>query len=706
MLKPGISYRSLSRPETADFLRDGPPMRGRKGGQGLYRQTEVNAATQRSPTSGNTHGDRGPVVVSGRESRLQGEGDQNTGFRKVRGFRMEDKALTRLEAIRRRNAERTWINSDLYRLLYKPDLYEVAYERIKSNPGNMTAGVDRTTLDGFSRDTVAGIIHRLQDESFQFKPAKRVFIPKANGKMRPLGIPRPADKVVQEAMHIILEAIYDSPYGAYFHDCSHGFRPGRSCHTALRVFRNEWKGTTWILEGDIKACFDEIDQKTLLTLLGKKVADGRFLNLIGKSLKVGYLWKKEHHTPTVGSPQGSTLSPLLANIYLHELDEFVLGLKKRWETGKCRKPNPEYNRLSLRRRRLLRKSGGEWTDEVVELTKRLRALPSLDTQDAGYIRVKYLRYADDWIVGITGPRELADQARDQIGRFLKDELKLQLSLDKTRITHAKTEEAIFLGTRLSVGGDPGRSEAKIATTSNASGILFRKRTTGWLPKLKAPVRKLVERLHTKGFCKADGTPTSKGAWTPIDPNQIIGLYNSILWGLLNYYRFADNFGKMNRIQYILRFSLAKTLAHKYETSMKQVFRKYGRNLEFRWTTAQGEEKAVAFRENTAWTRRPDAFSIRPPDLDLLGWHRSLRSKSKLGYPCLICGIEGRVQMHHVRHIRKMGAKKLQGFTAVMGVLNRKQVPVCEACHQKIHRGEYDGIKLGDLAYEFAARKPE
>src|SRR5262245_2551076 len=217
LLKPGISHRRLSTREVADFLRDEPPMRGRMGGRGLYRQTEANDATQRSPTGGNTHGDRGPVVVSGRESRPHGEGDQDTGFKAARGFRMEDQALTRLEAIRKRNAVRAWINSDLYRLLYKFDLYELAYERIKSNPGNMTAGVDNTTLDGFSFDVIEGAVRRLRDESFQFKPAKRTFIPKANGKMRPLGIPPPTDKMVQGAIHLILEAIYDSPYGAYFH---------------------------------------------------------------------------------------------------------------------------------------------------------------------------------------------------------------------------------------------------------------------------------------------------------------------------------------------------------------------------------------------------------------------------------------------------------------------------------------------------------
>jgi len=208
------------------------------------------------------------------------------------------------------------VNFDLYRLLYRPELYEVAYQRIKSKPGNMTAGSDGSTLDGFSYQAITDLIGSIRDESFQFKPARRTFIPKANGKMRPLGISSPRDKVVQEVLRLILEAIYDSPRGAYFLDCSHGFRPNRSCHTALREFSSQWTGMTWIIEGDIKSCFDEIDHHTLVGLLRKKIADGRFLNLIWKALRAGYLWGKERRDTLTGSPQGSIISPILANVYL------------------------------------------------------------------------------------------------------------------------------------------------------------------------------------------------------------------------------------------------------------------------------------------------------------------------------------------------------------------------------------------------------
>jgi group II intron reverse transcriptase/maturase len=614
---------------------------------------------------------------------------------------MENQALARLEALRKHNADRGWVNLDLYRLLYRPELYEVTYQRIKSKPGNMTAGSDGTTLDGFSTQVITDLIASLKDESFRFKPARRVHIPKADGKRRPLGVPSPRDKVVQEALRTILEAIYDSPRGAYFLDSSHGFRPNRGCHTALRDFSDHWSGVTWIIEGDIKSCFDEIDHHTLVNLLRRKVADGRFLNLIWKALRAGYLWGQERRDTLTGSPQGSVISPILANIYLHELDCFVEQLRDKYEKGRERRRHPEYERVKKQRRYWLRKTGGTVTPHIKQLTRRLRSLPSGDPRDPNFVRIRYLRYADDWIVGVIGPKHLADTIKEEIGRFLKDRLKLELSQEKTRITHAKTEEANFLGVRLSIG-KAGRAQAKVISQRSPTRR-FKRRATGWLPALKAPTARLVERLRHKGFCDADGFPTAQTRWLLLDADQLIRLYNSILRGLLNYYRFVDNFASLCRIQYILRYSLAKTLAHKYRRSMGAIFRRHGRNLRFEWELRDGRRRSVEFAENTDWTVKTDAFVTHPPDPDLLEWQTHLRTRSKLGYPCLICGTAVGVEMHHVRHIRKMGARKPKGFRAVMGALNRKQIPVCRSCHQKIHQGEYDGIRLQDLAYDFAAR---
>ena len=220
------------------------------------------------------------------------------------------KTLQRLERLRQLNTDRQRINTNLYRLMYKRDLYILAYERIKSAPGNMTPGTDGKTLDGFSLHMIDEIIEEMRTEQFQFQPVRTVYIPKANGKKRKLGIPSTRDKIVQEVIRLILECIYESPHGPYFHDASHGFRPNHSCHTALQEFREKWGGINWTIEGDIQACFDELDHHVLVTTLQKKIQDQRFLNLIWKLLNAGYMdlhgAKKES---LIGSPQGGLITP-------------------------------------------------------------------------------------------------------------------------------------------------------------------------------------------------------------------------------------------------------------------------------------------------------------------------------------------------------------------------------------------------------------
>lgn len=622
------------------------------------------------------------------------KGDRVRRFKLERVARMSSKALLQLEALQTRNTDPLRVNADLYRLMYQEDLYITAYEKIKSAPGNMTPGVDGSTLDGFSLDVIHGITKAMRDESFQFKPAKRTYIPKPNGKMRPLGIPSPRDKIVQEVIHMILRAIYDSPKGPTFLDYSHGFRPNRSTHTALREFRGKWPGIIWIVEGDIKACFDEIDHHVLIDLLRKRIKDDRFINLIWKALRAGYLWRKTLAEPVIGTPQGSVCSPILANIYLHELDRFVESLRQKYEKGERRRRSKEYACLQERKRRARKRSEGIMTDEVREIIKQMRAIPSSDTEDPTYVRIRYIRYADDWVLGVIGPKNLAEKIKDEIQAFLRDTLKLELSQEKTKITHAKTEEANFLGTRLQVGEIC--SEPKIIVKKTKTRRV-KARCTGWNPTLKAPTEKLVERLHQRGFCDNNGVSQSKMLWTPLEVQHIIDLFSSVNRGLLGYYRFVDNFASMGRIQYILHSSLVKTLAHKLQRSAKQLFSEHGRNMTFDVVRADGKVKTTSFAANTDWTRKPDAFNVDEEQSDPLEQHIRLRTRSHLGLPCIICDHQDGVQMHHVRHVRKMG-EKVKGFTKLMMLQNRKQVPVCEECHQKIHSGEYDGLKLTDLQY--------
>jgi len=310
---------------------------------------------------------------------------------------MSQKALERLEILRKLNSNQEWINHGLYRLMYEEDLYKVAYERIKSKPGNMTPGTDGKTLDGFSPKEIQHIIQLMRTEQFHFHPVKTTFIPKANGKMRKLGIPSTRDKVVQEVIRLILEAIYDSPYGAYFRPTSHGFRPHRSCHSALKEIRGKWSATNWLIEGDVQACFDDISYHTLVDLLRKKIADERFISLIWKLLKAGYMDIRGRRKDSLaGTPQGGIASPILANVYLHELDVFVQELQARREKGKAKRPNPLYRSLVQKRRRLLAK-GMSRTREFQALSRRMRSIPSLVVDDPGFIRIRYLRYADDWL---------------------------------------------------------------------------------------------------------------------------------------------------------------------------------------------------------------------------------------------------------------------------------------------------------------------
>jgi group II intron reverse transcriptase/maturase len=610
---------------------------------------------------------------------------------------MSYRTFQRLERLQTLNSNRLWKNRDLYRLMYKEDLYILAYEQIKSKPGNMTPGTDEETLDGFSLEAIREIIREMRSEQFQFKPVRTTFISKANGKMRKLGIPCVRDKIVQQVMYMILKAIYDNPDAPYFQETSHGFRPGRSCHTALREIRRKWSATNWLIEGDIRSCFDEIHHATLVSILSKKITDQRFLNLIWKLLNAGYMdLRGARKDSLVGAPQGSILSPILANVYLHELDEFIEELRLRQEKGKRKGPNPLYQQLSIEKKKLVYQ-GKTKTKEFREIVHRMRFLPSTDINDPNFIRIKYLRYADDWMIGLCGSRALAEEIKQEIKTFLQERLHLTLNEEKTHITNARTEEAFFLGTLLKMGN---YGAAKVTLSTSRSGRRFKRRSTGWETVMKAPMPKLLKRLSDRGFCTKEGRPTSKSGWSFLDVDQIISLYNGVNRGIQNYYRFVDNWRSVRRIQYILRFSLAMTLARKFKITTSQVFKRFGKQPTFVIKGKNGKgDRVISFYNNQDWTKSREAFqSGNVSNVDQIRVAIQMRTRSKLGQSCCICGeaLE-RIVMHHVRHIRKLSNKReATGFNRVLRMLNRKQIPVCETCHAKIHRGEYDGIKLTDF----------
>lgn len=582
--------------------------------------------------------------------------------------------------------------------MYKEELYILAYERIKSKPGNMTPGTDGQTIDGWSLEEIQKIIQEMRSEKFQFKPVRIEYIPKSNGKMRKLGISSARDKIVQEAIRLILETIYDSPHGPYFLETSHGFRPKRSCHTALREIRGKWAATNWFVEGDIQTCFDDIEPKILVNLLRRKIKDERFLNLIWKLLRAGYLdLQGERKDSLGGTPQGNIASPILANVYLHELDEKVEEIRQRLQKGVKKGQNPLYKKLQAQKDRLAKREQTN-SKEFRNLIKQMRAIPSIKVNDPNFVRIKYIRYCDDWLIGICGPYALAQQIKVELKLFLAQHLHLTLSEDKTHITSAKKGQVKFLGTLITIG----RGGQPKVTKVNQQGTnrIVKRRTTGWETIIKAPTADLIERLHQQGFCTANGEPTTKISWMNLDPQQIISLFSSINRGLQNYYRFVDNLDCLVRIQYILHYSLAKTFAAKYRLSIKKVFTRFGKNITVIVKAQDGKkDRHISFYLNTDWEKRRNAFGINDCNVDLVQMAYRMYTRSKLGKPCCICNSVKQVENHHVRHIRKMKQKAAKGFQKVMQSLNRKQIPVCKACHLKIHQGKYDGLKLSDLAYD-------
>ena len=325
----------------------------------------------------------------------------------------------------------------IYRNLFNEDFFLRAYQKIHAKQGNMTPGTDGTTIDGFSRKQISQLIELLKWERYQPKPVRRTYIPKKNGKMRPLGIPAFADKLVQEVVRQILEAIYEP----IFSDNSHGFRPNRSCHTALYQIKSTCRGTNWVIEGDITGCFDHIDHEILLKILSKKIDDGRFLELIRKFLKAGYLEFNQKYNSLSGTPQGGIISPILANIYLHEFDKFMEGISAEYTKGKQRRPYREYQILQYKRNRAKKKGNQEQADEYL---RQMQNIPALDPMDKNYQRVKYVRYADDFVVCIIGSKATANEIKERIAGFMQKELHLELSRENTKITNLSDKRVRFL----------------------------------------------------------------------------------------------------------------------------------------------------------------------------------------------------------------------------------------------------------------------
>ncbi|MCW7552948.1 reverse transcriptase domain-containing protein [Endozoicomonas gorgoniicola] len=567
------------------------------------------------------------------------------------------------------------------------------------------------------------VIQELETEDFRFSPVRVQEIPKKSGKFRRLGIAPPPEKVIQEAMRMILEAIHEP----IFSNSSHGFRPARGCHSALKQVYDQWKGVKWIIEGDIKGFFDNVDHHVLIAILRKRIKDERFIKLVWKALRAGKLvvqtdqkgkpksrggrYLGTYFQTKIGTPQGAIVSPVLGNIYLHEFDckveEWIANTKKLKTANKV---THEYELINSRARQL-----SDRVDRLVGLGKlergsqehkamvsKVRAMREQQRKtkyyDDAYRAIKYVRYADDWLLGIYGPKEMAKDIKKQAEEFLRHELKLELSPEKTLITRPDREKIMFLGTFIKT--DPcghiikrksGPAKRKTLARSGAGTI-----------RLEAPIMDLMDKLVEDGFAqkgsyvgKARRELISRQEW------EIVAYYNSVLRGILNYYSFVANRPRMSWIVLILQSSLIDTLASRRRCSFRQVWRKGNGKITALKPTKNGVQKIHfnGYSHKLSLKVDQNAFNVSEVGLDPEKLYRvrtNKRTRSKLGCHCAICGNPENVEMHHVRHIRKMGQIP-NGFTRVMAQINRKQIPVCHDCHRQIHNGKYDGIKLSEMA---------
>lgn len=579
----------------------------------------------------------------------------------------------------------------LYRNLFNPDFYLLAYSNIYANEGNLTVGTDGETIDGFNLERVNRVIAQLKQETYRPNPVRRTYIPKRNGKRRPLGIPSFTDKLVQEVVRMLLEAIYEP----VFKDTSHGFRPGRSCHTALMQVKTTCKGTNWVIEGDIQGFFDNINHAKLLQLLARKITDGRFLNLIDKFLKAGYMEFRQVHPSLTGTPQGGIVSPILANIYLHELDVYMEALCQRSSTSGIRRKNAEYEALNLARFHARR--NGDYA-HAEALLQHMRTLHASDPLDPNYIKVKYCRYADDFIIMIIGSKRLAEQIREEIRVFLET-LSLVLSPEKTLITHLSDRRVRFLGYEIA----KTREDTKL--TSNAHGV--KKRTANGTIQLLVPADVIREKL--KPFVR-NGKAIHHNARVNAPLLDTLTTYNAEIRGLYNFYCLATDVStKLGKFKFFHSYSLLKTVARKEKCSVAQVINRYGVDVKRKqqtgtrkvfgvtYTTQKGDKTLTYFNEPlrkklqpqpglTAQGMTPVTFPLRHRILDRLNANH-----------CELCGYQSdspdQFEVHHVRKLRDIKQKyqkrgqHIPNWVLAMASLNRKTLVVCKTCHRAIHSGQ-------------------
>jgi group II intron reverse transcriptase/maturase len=581
----------------------------------------------------------------------------------------------------------------VYRNMRKRGLFLKAYGKIYQNAGATTIGTDENdTIQGMSLKRIDDIIEDIRNGTYKWKPSRRVHIPKGNGKTRPLSIPNWNDKLVQEVMRMILEAYFEPQ----FKNSSHGFRPNRSCHTALECIKTTWAGTKWFIEGDIKGCFDNINHELVTVLLSRHIHDNRFLKLVKGALKAGYFEDWKYQQTFSGTPQGGIISPILSNIVLHELDMYVEEvLIPKYTAGKNRKMDTKYRSIYWQITKARR--AGQF-DAAKAYYRKLRQCPSVKQFDPDFRRLKYVRYADDFLLGFIGSKEEAQEIKQELKDFLES-IHLTLSEEKTRITHARTDCAHFLGYDIRTSWN----NTKITKYHDGSA---KRRSVNGVIQLYVPKQVVTEwsRRYTQ-----NGKPAHIGHLANLSDYEIVLTYGSQLRGIVNYYFLASNCGKArSTVRWYCMESCRKTLGAKHKIrSTKALYKKYYNRqpADHQWKHFQvviereNKQPLVARCGETPIVTRKLSYTpkdeIPPP---IIVGQRSELVTTLLAGQCQLCGREDNLEAHHIRKLKDL-KRRWQGhqnpprWVESMIARRRKTIVVCKECHNEITFGRYDGEKL-------------
>jgi len=570
----------------------------------------------------------------------------------------------------------------LYRYLLREDIYHAAYQKLYANKGATTKGTDDDTADGFSNKYIADIITELKDGTYKVKPVRREYIPKKNGKTRPLGIPSFRDKLLQEVVRMILEAIYEPTFSKY----SHGFRPDLSCHTTLRQIKSEFTGVIWFIEGDIKGCFDNINHEVLIKILNRKIKDSKFLNIIRQFLKAGYIDNWKYNNTYSGTPQGGICSPILANIYLNELDKKVMELKSNFDKPRTAIKTQEYRDLDTEMKKI-----SYWidhTDDVAqrnnlieihkELKKNLRNIPCKPQNNKC---IKYVRYADDWLIGVCGTKEECELIKFEIADFLKSDLNLELSAEKTLITHS-SNKVRFLGYDICV-----RRSQEVKGYKMKSGKWRKSRTLHHKVALTIPhMDKIESYLFAKKAVrqKEDGTFKSmhRTGLLNMPDSEIVQQYNGEVRGICNYYNLACDYHTLDYFCYLMEYSCLKTIANKHKSSVKKIINQYrdGKTWSVPYQTKAGAKRIKPVKIADCKNSKANDNVYKRTKFN---WKTTIRQRLNAEV-CELCNSKT-AELYEVHVVRTLNDLGNSDWELAMKAKRRKTLVVCNKCHTRIHK---------------------